>query len=121
MTLYKQLKDYYIFHGGDRPDAILAQYTKNLDDAAKGLLNANTGMLRANCDAPGVSPNRKLDILSRNNKDYRLLKVLLQEYRKGIEEIFNVYEDYYVLCDNQDFWKFFNKRLKLPTNWQEIE
>ena len=97
---------------------IISKYAKKLKGKEeKGLFEATMRLLSANCAAPGVSPNRKLDLLTKNNKDYQTLKVLIREYGKGMVEIVDAFDAYFELNEPREFWEFFNRTLGLPEDW----
>lgn len=99
-------------------EEIISKYAEKLTGKEeKGLFRATMYLLSANCAAPGVSSNRKLDLLAKNNKDYQALKMLIREYGKGVDEILNTFDAYFEFDEPRDFWEFFNRTLGLPEDW----
>ncbi len=117
MNLTQELKKCLINKIGS-PEEVIANYSKNLAGSdEKGLLKATVKLFGAYCASPAFDKSRQLDILAENNKDMKILRVLIRDYDQGVENILDTYDGYYQLEDKKDFWDFFNKKLNLPDNW----
>lgn len=117
MSAKDELKQCYIERKGSVQEVIEKYSGKLLGEKERGLFMAAMRLLSAYCAAPGVSSNLKLDTLAKEGGSCQILKRLIREYGKGVEEIIDVYDCYFRLDKPADFWEFFNEKLELPDDW----
>ena len=108
--LYKQLLT-------DRD--LATEYENKLKgDKEKSLFKASIRLMIAFVAAPGVSPNRILDHLAKENDGMKMIKTLVRDHHVGIDDISNAYCEYFNHSKETEFWDFFNQKLNLPDGWQ---
>lgn len=108
--LYKQLLT-------DRD--LATEYENKLKgDKEKSLFKASIRLMIAFVAAPGVSPNRILDHLAKEDDGMKMIKTLIREHHIGIDGISNTFYEYFSLNEKAEFWDFFNQKLNLPDGWQ---
>lgn len=117
MNLTQELKKCFI-NRISSPEEVVDNYSKNLTEPdEKGLFKATVKLLGAYCSSPAFNKSKQLDILAENDKDMKILRVLIRDYDQGAESILDAYDEYFNLEKKQDFWEFFNNKLDLPDNW----
>lgn len=87
------------------------------DRNRKGVFQAAARLIGAHFAAPGFSTSRQLDALAENDQDMQVLKILIRQYGCEAENVLRVYEEYFAIKKECDFWSYFNTRLGLPNDW----
>ena len=96
-----------------------SEYMKKLPGTEeKSLFDASVRLLGVFTAAPGVSPNRILDYLAKEDDGMKMIKTLIREHHIGIDGISNTFYEYFSLNEKAEFWDFFNQKLNLPDGWQ---
>lgn len=116
MSLRQELKSVFV-EKNHSLDEVLSNYCESLDDDGQILLLATAKLFGAYCASPTFNKSRQLDILVENDENMKILRVLIREYGQGVEDILDVYDEYFKLKEKQNFWTFFNKKLDLPEDW----
>ena len=96
-----------------------SEYMKKLPGTEeKSLFDASVRLLGAFTAAPGVSPNRILDHLAKEDDGMKMIKTLVREHHVGIGDISNAFCEYFNHSKETEFWDFSNQKLNLPDGWQ---